>query len=159
MFRRLVTAMLLASVAALPLAQAALAASPAIHRDTLLFSLTNVPCNGVTYDISLEGHEVVQDYGDLVRIHTLFGGRVVASDGTTLRVRHSWTETWDFNAMTLTITGMPFGAWLEGSSIRVHERGRLVIDLTTFEPIFMAGKFSGPPDPHGWTCQLIAAAG
>lgn len=158
MFRRLVIATVLVSVAVLTLAQGAFAAGPAIDRHTLVFALDDEPCNGVTFDILLTGREVVQDYGDKVRIKTLFSGKVVASDGTTLRIHHSWTELWDFRTMTLTVTGIPFGAWLDKSSVRVHERGRLVLDLTTFQPIFMAGKFSGPPDPHGWTCDLIAAA-
>ncbi len=157
--KRLLIATMLAAVAALPLAQAVAATGPTVQRNELVFALTDQDCGGgVTYDISLVGSEVIQDFGGRLTIHTTLSGTVVASDGTTLRVRHSWREDYDFIAMTLTITGIPFGTWLEKSSIRVHERGRLVIDLTTGEPIFMAGKFSGPPDPHGWTCDLIALA-
>lgn len=149
----------LAALAALSLAQVAAAAGPTVERNQLAFSLTDQGCGGdITYDINLVGSEVIQDFGDRLTTHTTFRGGVLASDGTELRVLHTWREDYDFVSMTLTITGMPFGTRVEGSSIGIHDRGRIVIDLTTFEPVFLAGKFNGPADPHAWTCQLIAAA-
>ncbi|HUG46962.1 MAG TPA: hypothetical protein VMP67_00970 [Candidatus Limnocylindria bacterium] len=153
-----VVAMLLILV----LAQSALAAGPTVFREHLEFSDSQF-CDDqgkLSYKIELSGQAVGQDFGDRLRIHILLRGKVWASNGTTLRVLHSWTEYYDFVAGTLTIAGLPFGTWVEGSSLRVHARGRLVVDLATFEPIFMAGQFpDGPPDPHAWTCELIAAAG
>lgn len=161
MLRKLVTATVLASVAILPFAGVGAAAGPTISTDrNMVLALEDQACAGlgVSYDILMRGREVVQDFGDLVRVHTTWRGEIVASDGTDLRVLHAWSEVLDLADDTRAISGMPFGTRVEASSLRVHDRGRLIIDLGTGAPIFMAGKFSGPPDPHQWTCDLIAAA-
>lgn len=148
------------ALVALLIAGPAMAAGPTIHRNDLAFSDAGVVCPGlgVTFDVALEGREVIQDFGDRVVFHANWHGDVVATDGTTIRLLHAWTEELDLVNNTLTITGMPFGATVENTSIMRKDRGKLVLDLSSFEPVFMAGKWLPFFSPEQATCELIAAA-
>jgi len=101
---------------------------------------------------------VVQDFGERLSVHTTLTGSVEASNGTTLRVHHAWTDDWNFANGTLTVTGLAFGTRVDGTSVMRLDRGRLVIDLSTGEPTFMAGKWLPFFGPDLATCELIAAA-
>jgi hypothetical protein len=137
----------------------AVAAPPTITRNDLQFAVMGADCGDFTYDIALEGRETSQDFGDRVMIHQNWLGDAVASNGTTLRVHHALTIELDFVESTMTVTGLAFGSRVDGTAIKQLDRGRLVIDLGSGQPIFVAGKWPpGPPDPHLVTCELIAAA-
>jgi hypothetical protein len=138
----------------------AASAAPMVVTNDVTFSDAAVVCPGlgVTFDVALEGRETIQDFGDRVVSHTNLQGDVVASDGTTLRVHHAWTEELDLVNGTLTITGIPLGTRVEKTSIMRMDRGRLVLDLSSFEPIFMAGQWLPFFGPVQATCDLIAAA-
>lgn len=139
------------------LATASAVAAPPVKND-LSFSDTVTCHGGITFTVNLQGRETVTELpGDRLRIHQVWHGRAVSSNGTTLRVHHAFSEVVDLAAGTVTITGLLFGTSVEGSSIKHLDRGRVVLDLGTGEPIFLAGK-STPPDPEGKTCRLIAEA-
>ena len=58
---------------------------------------------------------MVQDFGERLSVHTTLTGSVEASNGTTLRVHHAWTDDWNVANGTRTVTGLAFGT-------RVDER-------------------------------------
>lgn len=156
MFRNRLTALLVMAVV-LALAIPAGARSP--EKNELFFSLENSDCGGgLKYDLELVGEEIVHDMGDRLRSKVRFDGEAVATDGTVIRVHHSWTETVDFSAGTITITGLAFGLWVDGGTAKVLDRGRLVFDLSTGEEAFMAGHWTEEFNPHILTCELILAA-
>ena len=116
--------------------------------------------NGITFDIDLVVLTTERSFADRVLIHTVVDGSAIASTGTTIRLHHSWTTDIDFAKGTMTIAGLAFGARVEGTTIRRMDRGRLVLDLETGAPLFVAGTWPpGPFNPVNATCELIAAAG
>ena len=146
-------------VVVLVLGMALPAGASAPVKNDLFFSLDGADCGGgLTYDIELSGEEVIHDLGDTVIINVTFAGEAVASDGTVIRVRHSWTDTLDFTDLTLTVTGVGYGTWVEGGTTRKIDRGRLVFDLAGGTTVFVAGEWTDPFDPHVLTCDLITSA-
>ncbi|MGH2675216.1 MAG: hypothetical protein ACRDKA_00740 [Actinomycetota bacterium] len=162
MLRR-ITALTGAALAAMVVAGPAVAAGPTIVRNDIAF-FDHVDCGDFgdfdfSFDVALEGRETIQDFGDRQKIHTNLTGDAVASNGTIVRFHHAFTIELDFVENTMTVTGLAFGASVEGTSIKRMDRGRLVIDLGSGQPIFVAGTWPpGPPNPAEATCQLIAAA-
>ncbi|MGH2682894.1 MAG: hypothetical protein ACRDIX_06645 [Actinomycetota bacterium] len=150
-------------LAAMLMVGPAAAAAPTVARNDLAFS-DHIDCGAFgdydfSFDIDMEGTQTIQDFGDRVKIHETWLGDAVASNGTTLRVHHAINIELDFVANTMTVTGLAFGTRVDGTSISRMDRGRLVLDLGTGEPISVSGKWSpGPPNPPLWTCELIAAA-
>lgn len=149
---------LLVTTLATAIAVAAPAGAAPPQRNDLTFTDTVACGDGITYTVQLQGRETVMEFEDGVRIHQNWHGSVVASTGTTLRVHHASMVVLDFAAGTFTITGLGFGTWVEGSSIRQLDRGRLVLDLASGELIFAAGEWTPDFDPERMTCELIAEA-
>jgi len=157
--RRAIEKLAALPVAALVFALAVPAGAVPPEKNDLFFALDDADCGGgLTYDIELNGQEIVHDNGDEVMINVNIAGEAVASDGTVIRVHHSWTETVDFAAGTITVTGIGFGSWVQGGTAKVLDRGRLVFDLAAGEAVFMAGHWTENFDPHALTCELIASA-
>lgn len=157
-----------AALALMLVMSAAAAAAPTIERNDLEVSLVGADCGifgfAFTYDLALEGKQTITDFGDRLTDHQVWDGSATASTGITIRLHHSFTAEVDFVDNTLRFTGLPFGAWIEGSGIKDLERGRLVVDLTTGVVLFATPGFPFEPgdpfapNPHLATCELIAAA-
>lgn len=129
------------------------------ERSDLSFSLQGADCgDGLTYDIDLVGTEIVRDQGDKVWIKQNWDGQAVASDGTVIRVHHSFSLALDFADGTGTFTGLGYGTWVDGGTAKKLDAGVLVFDLTTGEVLFSAGQVTENFDPHVLTCELIRAA-
>lgn len=146
-------------VAGLVFAFAVPAGAATSEKNDLVFALEDADCGGgLTYDIELTGREIIHDMGDKVEVNVTFSGEAVASNGSVIRVHHAWTETWDYTNMTLTTTGVGYGTWVERGSGKILDVGRLVIDLVSGTPVFVAGHWTENFDPHVLTCELIASA-
>lgn len=167
MIRRTV-ALIGAALALMLLAASATAAAPTIERNDLEFSLVAADCGifgyDFTYDLALEGKQTIKHFGDRLTDHQVWHGSAVASTGMTIRIHHAFTAELDFVEDTLTFTGLPFGARVEGTEVNDLDRGRLVIDLTTGVVLFASPGFPFEPgdpfapNPHLAACELIAAA-
>lgn len=147
-------------VAALVFALAVPAGAAPPEKNDLFFALEDADCGGgLTYDIALTGQEIIHDMGDKVKVNVSFSGETVASDGTVIRVHHTWTETWDFTNSTLTVSGLSYGTWVNGGTAKILGTGRFVIDLVGGDVVFVAGQsIIENFDPHALTCELIASA-
>lgn len=145
-------------VAALVVALMAVGLGPAAAdpplKSNLAIAIDDADCGGgLTYDLAATGTEIVRFRTDgTVSVFQNWHGTVTGSNGKTLRLHHAFTMTFAPDG-TLTITGLPFGAWDGGDSIL--DRGIVVIDGGGL--IKLAGPHPAGPDPHPPTCALLAA--
>lgn len=149
----------LASAIAVPTLVVLLAASVAAAGPWEEFQDHGECGGGVSFDADLMVKSTEQEFPGRIVMHTVIRGAAISNTGIVVRFLHSWTTELDFDAGTVTLTGVAFGAWVEGTDIRRIDRGRLVLDMATGEPIFIAGSWPpGPFDPVDATCELIHAA-